>query len=278
LNGKNLVHQPSFKPNGLMMCYIIETADDKLIVIDGGQKTETEQLYEYLGSLCASRGDGKIHVDMWLFTHAHDDHVDAAMGLFAAHRDVTVGRLYYNYPKAEDVAKYEKGCENTPTEFAAAYDDLASRMELVKFEEGMTFECGEAKFEVLYVPDYTITHNYVNNTSSVFRMTLSGKTFMFLGDLGVEGGRVMLNKHGSYLKSDYVQMAHHGQNGVDRPVYEAIAPSACLWDTPTWLWNNDAGNGWNSHFWKTVIVQGWMAELGVKKHYIAKDGPKSFEP
>ena len=74
------------------------------------------------------------------------------------------------------------------------------------------------------------------------------------------------------LKADYVQMAHHGQNGVDKPFYEAVNPTACLWCTPQWLWDNDAGKGFNTHCWKTVTVRGWMDELGVKEHYVMKDG------
>ena len=108
-------------------------------------------------------------------------------------------------------------------------------------------------------------------------MTLGGKTVLFLGDLGIEGGEKLLAMHGDALKSDYVQMAHHGQNGVTRPVYEAAAPSACLWCAPDWLWDNNAGKGYNTHTWQTVIVRGWMEEMGVKTHYVIKDGDHEIE-
>ena len=104
----------------------------------------------------------------------------------------------------------------------------------------------------------------------------SDKTVMFLGDLGWDAGAKLLSMHGEKLKSDIVQMAHHGQNGVERDVYEAIAPSACIWCTPLWLWNNDAGKGYNTHVFKTIIVRGWMDELGVKEHYVAKDGDQTI--
>ena len=52
----------------------------------------------------------------------------------------------------------------------------------------------------------------------------------------------------------------------------AAAPKGCFWATPVWLWNNDAGKGYNTHSWKTVEVRGWMEELGVKTHFINKDG------
>jgi len=277
MNKKNRLHQLTSQSGGQMMSYVVETADNKIIVIDGGRKNDAEYLLGYIKNIT---GCDKAHVDAWLLTHAHSDHVDAFMELCAQNEmrsDLTVDRVYYNYPPFESAEKYEPGDAHTVKEFDDAFGLLSSRTDMVKFEDGMKFGVGCAFFELLYVPDHTIQHNYINNTSSVFRMKLGEKTFMFLGDLGVEGGQIMLGRHGSYLKSDYAQMAHHGQNGVDRPVYEAIAPTGCLWDTPQWLWDNNAGKGYNTHVWKTIIVKGWMDELGVKEHYITKDGTNVVE-
>jgi len=107
----------------------------------------------------------------------------------------------------------------------------------------------------------------------VFRMEAAGQSVLFTGDLGVEGGNQTLETvFAEKLRADFVQMAHHGQNGVGRNFYEAVLPKGCFWSTPVWLWNNDAGKGYNTHSWKTVEVRGWMEELGVKTHFINKDG------
>lgn len=104
------------------------------------------------------------------------------------------------------------------------------------------------------------------------RMTLEDRTVLFTGDAGIEAGQKLLAQAGTSLKSDICQMSHHGQNGVDRAFYEAVSPECCLWCTPEWLWNNDDGLGYNTHIWKTVEVRGWMDDLGVKEHYVMKDG------
>ncbi len=65
-------------------------------------------------------------------------------------------------------------------------------------------------------------------------------------------------------------MAHHGQNGVTKEVYQAIDPDVCFFNCPEWLWNNDKGTGYNTGNWKTVEVRGWMEELGTTNY-------KSFE-
>ena len=86
---------------------------------------------------------------------------------------------------------------------------------------------------------------------------------LFLGDVEAAGDAVMIEKYGKALKSDVVQMAHHGQNGVDRPVYEAIAPRFAFWTTPDWLWTNtiDPANPGKGP-WQTLTVRQWMEALG----------------
>ena len=63
------------------------------------------------------------------------------------------------------------------------------------------------------------------------------RKFLFLGDLGVEGGEELLSLNKEAIKNmDYVQMAHHGQAGVNEDVYQVIDPKYCLWPTTDWLW------------------------------------------
>ena len=105
-------------------------------------------------------------------------------------------------------------------------------------------------------------------------MTLGGKTALFLADCGAEAGNKILAKYAGtdMLDCDICQMAHHGQQGVTKEFYEAVRPEICLWCAPRWLWENDAGKGFNTHVFKTVEVREWMQELGVKKNYIDMDG------
>ena len=45
-----------------------------------------------------------------------------------------------------------------------------------------------------------------------------------------------------------------------------------MWNSPEWLWDNDNGGGKGSGSYLTLKVREWMNELGVKKHYVMKDG------
>ena len=62
---------------------------------------------------------------------------------------------------------------------------------------------------------------------------------MFLNDTSVWSGAKLLKTYGKKLKSDVVQMAHHGQAGADKDVYEAIDASYRLWPVPFWVWQNE---------------------------------------
>ena len=86
----------------------------------------------------------------------------------------------------------------------------------------------------------------------------------------------MKTPYAKRLASDYVQMAHHGQNGVDKDFYKAVAAKYALWPTPRWLWDVDSGKGKGSGPWKTLEVRAWMKELGIEKNYVSADGLYKF--
>ena len=106
----------------------------------------------------------------------------------------------------------------------------------------------------------------------VIKFNVGTKTILILGDTGVKSSEKLLNTQKDKLKSDMVQMAHHGQSGATKELYEEIKPETCLWACPEWLWDNDPGTGYNTGKWKTIETRQWMEEFEVKNNYIAKDG------
>ena len=269
---KNAIRMLTSQSNRQMNSFIITTEENGVIVIDGGYAFDAEKLLEELRTIT---GQKKPHIDAWFLSHAHDDHISAFVELVGSHGDeFDFDCVYFCFPSFLFFDKYEHSEAHTVAEFYEVLPRFADRICIVTQDDEYTVK--GAKFEFLYTADPVYTGNAVNNSTSVFRMTLGGKTVMFLGDLGWDAGKKLLSMHGDKLKSDIVQMAHHGQNGVEFDVYEAIAPKACIWCTPDWLWNNDAGKGFNTHVFKTVIVRGWMEKLGVKEHYIAKDGDQTI--
>ena len=255
-----------------MMSYILRTKSGKLAVIDGGNHLDTDYLLEFLRSI----SQGKPVVEAWFLTHAHSDHVDAFLDIQREHAgEVDIRHVYYSFPDEGFIAAYEPGDVHTIRE----WNDLLPRFErlCVPVEEGQRIQVEELLFEVLYIPDPAFTTNAINNSSIVLRLTVDGQRVLFLSDLGVEAGEKLLASYGPEgVRATICQMAHHVQAGVGKTLYAAIAPKICLWCTPQWLWDNDAGQGYNTHTWQTVIVRGWMEELGAQRHIVAKDGTQSL--
>ena len=120
---------------------------------------------------------------------------------------------------------------------------------------------------------FACTENSFNNSSVAYRVEMGGKRILFLGDMGWQAGEDFLANHTQEeLKSDVLQMAHHGQRGVEEELYQEISPEVCLWPTPDWLWDNvqdgvaGADCPWmdgNIRCEEKSLCQGWRSDTAV---------------
>mgnify|MGYP002513611429 FL=1 len=81
----------------------------------------------------------------------------------------------------------------------------------------------------------------------------------------------MDSEYAKDLECDYLQMAHHGQDGCDKHFYESVKFRACLWPSPKWVYNAPLGR------LKTAEVRDWMKELGITEHYVSNEGLARIE-
>ena len=107
--------------------------------------------------------------------------------------------------------------------------------------------------DLLYLPgceiEFLLTHedrsgepsdgNSVNNSSLVFRVTMEGKTCMVFADAMKKASTYLYNLYGSTLKSDIMQVPHHGAGTASWEVYSATDPSICLWSVGRYKFDND---------------------------------------
>lgn len=257
-----------------IMSFIVTTKNGRIIVIDGGQRGDADHLLDMLKKVSGSR---KPHVDAWFLTHAHDDHINAALEILENRMDeCSCGGVYYCFPSVQYLEKYEPGSAPTLRDFYTLLPRIAHIAHTVS--TGDVYKIGDARFEVLQTYDDTVTEDIVNNSSTILRLSQNGKTALFLADAGIKAGERLLSRYGDALKSDVCQMAHHGQEGVDRPVYEAIRPSTALWCAPDWLWDNDIeGKGFDTSIFLTVRVREWMREICAPVNIVMKDGDAEIE-
>ncbi len=251
-----------------MMSYVLRTRSGNLIIIDGGRDSDAGYLKQFI----RERGG---EVKAWFITHPHDDHIGALTSILLNPEGIAPGTLYASLPDTE----WMERAGDTDRSYTALKDALQQTNRPVKaLTLGETIEVDGICIRVLGIHNPEILQNPINNSSVVLRVHDEWKSVLFLADLGMEGGEKLLaSTLAEYLPSDYVQMAHHGQNGVGEEVYRKINPRYCLWPTPKWLWDNDSGGGKNSGHWKTLEVREWMERLQIKKHYLLFEGLCSIE-
>lgn len=251
-----------------MMSFIIQEMSGKILVIDGGNKGDASHLLEKLREIS---GSDIPHIDAWIFTHSHSDHMNAFLTLMEeCPQSFEFDKIYCCFPSVQYLRQEDPDAADTLANFIDFSPKFADRTVTVSVDDIYTFN--SIRMKILFTADCSVKDNISNNSSVVFKLETEQKSALFLGDLGVEGGKKLLEAKESELKSDICQMAHHGQNGVEKAFYKAVRPETCLWCAPDWLWNNDRGKGFNTHIYQTVAVRQWMKELGVKSNYVIKDG------
>lgn len=266
---KNTIHMLNSVKDTICNSFIITTDDGRLIVIDGGYGNEIDNFLENLKRISC---ENKPHIDAWFLTHPHSDHVNCFFNVMEHHADeVEVERVYCNFPSFGFFEGNDGSAAKTIEDFYRVLPLISKKIRTLC--GGDTLQIGSAKFYVLYSQDFEIKN--CNNSSLVFRMELGGKSVMFTGDSEEPAGEKILRiwKDSGLLDCDICQMSHHGQNGLSREFYEAVSPAICLWPTPSWLWTNCDGTG----PYNTLITRSWMEELGVREHYIMKDGVQVIE-
>ena len=276
---KNAIYNLQTQTPIQMQSNIITTADGKVIAVDGGHRQDACYFINFLKEIT---GQEKPTIDAWFLTHAHDDHFDCFFEVIENHFDeVEIGKIYFNIPSPQffdNAPRRDGDSVRTSAKFYELLPGFADKIVIVF--GGDKYEIGEAKIDILYTPDYDIVANVGNNSSIVFRVELGGKVILMLADAGVESGNKLLAKYKGtgVLKADICQMAHHGQQGVTKEFYAEVSPEVCIWCAPKWLWDNDAGKGFNTHCFQTVTVRQWMDEIGtVKKNIVDMDGTQVYE-
>ncbi|MDW2800311.1 MBL fold metallo-hydrolase [Clostridium boliviensis] len=251
--------------NRQMLSMILQDKDGALVVIDGGWDIDAD----HLSDVIQSKGG---HVSAWFITHPHSDHVGALVKILNnPDRKITIDHVYSSLADQSWYDRVESSRSQLASDLRSALATLpAESLHTVK--KGEELQIGSIKARVLNDP-YLLDSTSVNNSSVAYKFFLNNVSILVLGDMGPEAGELLLKETGaSGLKSDIVQMSHHGQYGVNRDVYAAIQPQIALWPCPLWLWNNDNGGGIGSGDWKTLETRQWMQDLGVKVNYCIKDG------
>ena len=208
------------------MSYIMRLDDGSFIVIDGGydKQGDADRLYE---TMKLQAGSDNVTVAAWIFTHAHSDHVEVFPKFAASYSDkVEIERFIYNIPGAD-----QKGTHSdSSAKLISALDKYYKSVPRIKAHAGQKLYIRSVEVEMLYTLELSnaALKNY-NNTSLVFRINAEGKQIMITGDYSESSPTLLALYTEKTLKSDIMQVAHHGISDGNLKLNSTIAPEYALW-------------------------------------------------
>ena len=256
----------------LMQCEIVKTANDKIIVIDGGFYSEDHGYYIHsaIRAILGLKENEYFEIEAWFLTHCHGDHYgEMAMQFerYGKESNFKVNNIYFDfadeskmdYHDIEEQSKYYEWknalisaldnyakINGIDTDGKSYYDYLDGKViNQNSVKNGLKINIDGVEFEILQT--YDKDDHLVNGSSIVMKMNVYNQTnteiiqsVMFLGDSSADSGtRLLETIPNEKLSCDIVQMAHHGNWAVKKEVYDAINAKVKLWPTPIWLWNSD---------------------------------------
>ena len=252
-----------------MMSYVIITEAGNCVIVDGGRPEDVPLLREKV--------KGR-KIKAWFLTHPHFDHISAFNQLVKdGDADFDFEKVYYNFPDINTFVSKD-GYEDWESlqNFNAILPKIKDKAQVVR--TGDEIQIDELKVEILYHYEekYFFVKPNLNDTSIVFRVTTPRSSVMFLGDLGPEGGDILVEQGEEKLRAEYCQMAHHGHGCVGPDVYMHIQPRVCIWNAPAWLWEEDGGLQ-DYRCYGTKRTRFWMEKIGVKEHIVTANGTAEIE-
>lgn len=218
-----------------MSFYTIYSEDAGLIVVDGGWT----DCADYVRNTIKSMGG---HVDAWILTHPHADHVGAFNKIYPNPDGITIDNIY-----TVDMASPEECLEVASWDsMDAYYEFLALQVEDLQYvKAGDVLDLCGLEFEILSTYDENVANlsrDYLNDGSVMFKIYGEEESFLFCSDVGVALSDYLLSQYGEEkFASTYLQMGHHGNGGLSDAFYQAVNPKVAFFDAPDWLLKDTTG-------------------------------------
>ncbi len=265
------------------ICFIYRLSDGRFVIVDGGQwnagvsTDDIHRLYSWLKEHADYDGDGnyennKVVIAAWLFTHLHSDHMNVPWKFEDLFGDkVEIQHYMYNFPSYE----YARSMPNSNLNvdyYTVRYPmmhKLLSEYDTLVAHTGFVYQFADLSIEILFTHEdfFPSQISDFNNSSTVFKISFAGKTFLVAGDLEEPGQKSCNKMAGSLLDSDFLQITHHGWNGqlefYQYIVNEEYDSTIVLWPLP---------NGENSsQFTSGYTANRWIKENMKEIHYSSEN-------
>lgn len=223
--------------NGL--CIVLTLGDGRFIIYDSGfMQSDGDRLFQYLKEN-NTREDG-ITIAAWILTHGHEDHYGAFVHFM---------QDYFNCVNVQYFML------NPVLNCKERIDDLIKVVEIIKANDsqakiliphsGMKFQLSNLELEILFnhedvLPQRVLT---INDASVVTRLRGNGKSILMMGDCQWCIPLVQRAMQG-YVKSDILQVPHHGDSGGTSEFYDLADPETVIYTTSLEKFKQENSTDW----------------------------------
>jgi len=222
---------------------VVTLADGRFLLIDGGKEANDEHqdrknLFEFLWEH-KPKHHAKPKIAAWLISHAHTDHVNLCQEFLKEYGDrVELDLFGYNFPDFETgiitAAEWEKDLywQTTTKDLLDERFPNATRYTMHTGESLLLPGC-EVEMLLTWEDFWPQEMPSANHSSFIVRLKFAtGKTVMLPADAWKPTTALAVSIWGDYLKSDVLQVVHHGLSGGNIAFYEKVNPEVLLWPTP----------------------------------------------
>ena len=224
---------------------VITLADGSFIIIDGGRDKsgeDTDNLWYLLRELHKEAygedptKDIPLHIRAWIITHEHGDHHNTVRNFCSTYGfrpDLRFDYLLVNFGSMTQL-RTAGGTYSLRNSLKTYQENVVNGFKYIQVNTGQVFYFANCRLEILHTIDdiYPWRCSETNNANTVTRTFLYESdgvnshttSSLWLGDAEIQASRASLAMYGSFLSSDQVQVAHHGNNGgSDQRIYEMVA-------------------------------------------------------
>lgn len=246
------IRQWASASNNQAMIYTIKDNEGHLLIIDGGWEEDAGQLLQVIAK-------NNNHVDAWILTHPHFDHIRAFNFIYEYHPEVTIDRIYASDFQREQYEKEAKEWDQI--------EDFYKFQELTKNADNLSFLRAGDQLDILGL-SCEVFHDYgskiggdaANDGSLVFRLAGRERSMLFCGDTGKSQSELILNKYQDRLPSTYIQIGHHGNGGLTPEFYQKVHPEIAFFDAPEWLMHPEEGTSYTTEE-NAALMKGMGARI-----------------
>lgn len=212
------------------MCLLLQCSDYSFFVIDSGhyfQMNDNDRIYRFMRERTPE--GQKIIISGWLITHAHTDHISKLMDFLIYNCDDVIIEGFYSNLLPND---YPSEWDNEETGIAGKLFRMleSHNAPKIKLHSGQHFYIRNLEIDVLGTHEdiYPEIITDYNDSSCIITVTVDGTKIFIPGDASVLASKRLEERYGNNLKSDIVQVSHHGHRGLSSSAYELIDAKLAL--------------------------------------------------